>query len=304
MARALARAKAVTGVDASTTAYTSYQISEPNRPMRWRVSQTLALESSEFAILSSLVTKLQASDGLVLSGLTFSVSTTTRRAADDALMQQAIRRWQQRAENAARGFGATGYRTGRVTIQTNDYGRPQPMLKAGMRLVVERDSAVLDDDVVQRELRCRCVPVSFAAKQVVDAVRFISIADDVDLRAHEVHFVEHRREVDQRCGGDVEVEALEAYERPSAIAIGHREVERARAKRERIELQAAKRCLTPELLRQPGLELRLDGKRQHEESKQRVDRDGDRDGNRAVADATRPLRRRRNIRIHATPRSL
>ncbi len=47
-------------------------------------------------------------------------------------MQQAIRRWQQRAENAARGFGAAGYRTGRVTIQTNDYGRPQPMLKAGM----------------------------------------------------------------------------------------------------------------------------------------------------------------------------
>ena len=132
MARALARAKAVTGVDASTTAYSSYQISEPNRPMRWRVSQTLALESSDFATLSSLVTKLQANDGLVLSGLTFSVGTTTRRAAEDALMQQAIRRWQQRAENAARGFGATGYRTGRVTIQTNDYGRPQPMLKAGM----------------------------------------------------------------------------------------------------------------------------------------------------------------------------
>jgi len=81
MARALARAKAVTGVDASTTAYTSYQISEPNRPMRWRVSQSLALESSDFA---------------------------------------------------ARGFGTAGYRTGRVTIQTNDYGRPQPMLKSGM----------------------------------------------------------------------------------------------------------------------------------------------------------------------------
>jgi predicted secreted protein len=132
MARALARAKAVTGVDASTTAYTSYQMSEPNRPMRWRVSQTLALESPDFAALSSLVTKLQGNDGLVLSGLTFSVSTATRRTAEDALMQQAIRRWQQRAENAARGFGAAGYRTGRVTIQTNDYGRPQPMLKAGM----------------------------------------------------------------------------------------------------------------------------------------------------------------------------
>jgi predicted secreted protein len=132
MARALARAKAVAGVDASTTAYTSYQISEPNRPMRWRISQTLVLESSDFATLSSLVSKLQGSDGLLLSGLTFSVNAATRRAAEDALTQQAIKAWQQRAENAARGFGAGGYRTGRVTIQTNDYGRPQPMLKSGM----------------------------------------------------------------------------------------------------------------------------------------------------------------------------
>jgi predicted secreted protein len=130
--RALARAKAVAGVDASTTAYTSYQISEPNRPIRWRVTQTLALESSDFATLSALVSKLQGNDGLLLSGLVFSVSAATRRAAEDALMQQAINRWQQRAENAARGFRAAGFRAGRITIQTNDYGRPQPMLKAGM----------------------------------------------------------------------------------------------------------------------------------------------------------------------------
>jgi predicted secreted protein len=128
--RGLARAKAVPGVEVSTAGYSSYQISEPNRPIRWRVSQTLALESGDFVALSALVSKLQATDGLLLSSLHFSVSPATRRAAEDALTQQAIRSWQQRAQNAAQGFGAGSWRTGRVAIQTSDYGRPQPMMRA------------------------------------------------------------------------------------------------------------------------------------------------------------------------------
>jgi predicted secreted protein len=132
MARALSRAKAVPGVEARSAGYSSYQISEPNRPPRWRVSQALALEGGDFAALSALVSKLQGTDGLLLSSLSFGVSADARRAADDALTQEAIKRWQARAKTAARAFGATGYRAGRVTIQTNDYGRPQPMLKAGM----------------------------------------------------------------------------------------------------------------------------------------------------------------------------
>jgi predicted secreted protein len=132
MARALSRAKAMTGVEARTAGYSSYQISEPNRPPRWRVSQALALEGADFAALSALVSQLQSIDGLLLSSLNFSVSANARRAADDALTQEAIKRWQARAKTAARAFGATGYRAGRVSVQTNDYARPQPMLKGGM----------------------------------------------------------------------------------------------------------------------------------------------------------------------------
>jgi predicted secreted protein len=132
MARALARAKTVTGVEASTAGYGSYPISEANRAVRWRVSQTLALEGADFGALSALVSKLQGSDGLLLSSLNFTVSPAARRAAEDELSRQAIASWQQRAQNAAQAFGAPGWRTGRVTIQTNDYGRPQPMLRSGM----------------------------------------------------------------------------------------------------------------------------------------------------------------------------
>ena len=129
MARALSRARSVQGVDASTAGYSSYQVSEPNRPPRWRVSQTLVLESSDFPALSGLVSKLQGTDSLLLAGLNFTVSAATRRAAEDSLTQQAIRNWQQRAQSAAQGFGAGAWRTGRITIQTNDYGRPQPMFR-------------------------------------------------------------------------------------------------------------------------------------------------------------------------------
>jgi len=129
MGRALARARAVAGVEASTAGYSSYQVTEANKPQRWRVSQTLVLESGDFAALSALVSKLQSTDGLVLSGLNFSVSTATRRAAEDSLTQRAIQNWQQRAQLAVAAFGAGGWRTGRVTVQTNDYARPQPMYR-------------------------------------------------------------------------------------------------------------------------------------------------------------------------------
>jgi len=131
MGKALARAKAVKGVDAKTTAYSSYQIAERNQPSKWRVSQTLELESGDFGALSALVSKIQSEDGLVLSGMGFSVGTAARRTAEDALTQQAIKAWQARAQAAAQGFGAASWRPGHVTVQAGDtMVRPQPMMRA------------------------------------------------------------------------------------------------------------------------------------------------------------------------------
>ncbi|MEP7275305.1 MAG: SIMPL domain-containing protein [Betaproteobacteria bacterium] len=130
MGKALARAKAVKGVEASTTSYSSYQVSERNQPSKWRVSQTLQLDSADFSALAALVSRIQGEDGLVLSGMNFSVSTAARRAAEDALTLEAIKAWQARAQNAAQGFGAAAWRAGHVTIQTGDAVRPQPVLRA------------------------------------------------------------------------------------------------------------------------------------------------------------------------------
>lgn len=132
MAKALARAKAVAGVDAATSGYSSFQVTDKNQPTRWRVAQTLTLEGTDFAAMATLVSKLQADDALVMSGMNFAVSTDARRRAEDALTQQAIKAWQARAQNAANGFGYPAWRTGKVTIQTGDFARPTPMFRQGV----------------------------------------------------------------------------------------------------------------------------------------------------------------------------
>jgi predicted secreted protein len=130
MGKALALAKAAKGVEASTSGYSSHQITEKNQAPRWRVAQTLKLEGGDFAALSALITQLQADGGLVVDGTQFSVSDTSRRKAEDSLTQQAIKSWQARATEAARGFGFDGWRVGSVAIQTGESFRPQPVMRA------------------------------------------------------------------------------------------------------------------------------------------------------------------------------
>ncbi len=132
MARALARARTVPGVEVATSGYSSFQATEKGQPSRWRIAQTLTLEGSDFAVMAALVTKLQADDALVMSGMNFAVSPDARRRAEDALTLQAIKSWQARAQNAAVGFGYQAWRTGKVAVQTGDFARPQPMFRQSM----------------------------------------------------------------------------------------------------------------------------------------------------------------------------
>lgn len=165
MGKALARAKAVNGVDVSTTAYSSNQISQRNQPAKWRVSQTLQLESADFAALAALVSKIQSEDGLVLSGMNFSASIAARRAAEDALTQQAIKAWQTRVQNAAQGFGAQSWRPGHVTIQTSDAVRPQPMMRMATA------DAVAQSAPVATEAGTSDISVTVSGEAILDSVR-------------------------------------------------------------------------------------------------------------------------------------
>jgi predicted secreted protein len=131
VAKALARMKATPGFVVETSGYTTQQIAERGRPSAWRVAQSVSIEGNDFAAIGALVTKLQAEDGLLLSGLSFTVSEDKRRATEDALTQQAIAGWRARAQNAARALGFSTWRPGRVAVSGND-SRPPPFYRGGV----------------------------------------------------------------------------------------------------------------------------------------------------------------------------
>jgi predicted secreted protein len=125
MSKALATAKGVPGISARTFSYTTSQVYEKGRMVRWRVSQWLRVETGDFAAGANLATKLQ-SEGLLLSSLVFSVSPEARRAAVAKLQHDALTEWQSLAKQAAASIGYAGYVPGRIAINASDNVPPPP----------------------------------------------------------------------------------------------------------------------------------------------------------------------------------
>jgi predicted secreted protein len=128
-AKAIADAKAFPTVKVATLGYSTQQIAEKGKPTRWRVSQTITVDATDFTAAATLLSKLQDENGLLLSNMSFSISDKTRRDAEDGVTQQAIKAWQARAEQAARGLGFPAWRVGHVSVQSSG-GQPYPVMRA------------------------------------------------------------------------------------------------------------------------------------------------------------------------------
>ena len=128
-AKALADAKAFPGIKVATQGYSTQQFTEKGKPTRWRVSQTIAIDANDFTSAATLLSKLQDENGLLLSGMSFSITDKTRRDAEDSVTQQAIKAWQVRAEQAAKGLGFAAWRVGHVNVQTSG-GQAYPVMRA------------------------------------------------------------------------------------------------------------------------------------------------------------------------------
>jgi predicted secreted protein len=140
MARALATAKTVPGISAKTLNYTTNQVFEKGRMVRWRVSQQLWIETADFAAGASLATRLQT-DGLLLSSMTFGISPEARKAAVAKLQHEALTDWQQLARQAATSMGYGGFTPGRLAINANDRMPPQPRF-AAQAMAVQSEAPV------------------------------------------------------------------------------------------------------------------------------------------------------------------
>jgi len=165
VARILAKLKALPDAQTSTSGYTTQQIVDKAKPTRWRVTQTIKVEGGDFAAIGDAAGRLQAEDGAALSGLSFGVSDELRRRTQDAITQQAIAAWRARAQAAAQGFGAAGWRTGRVTIQAGDGPRPYPMMaRAEMQMAAAPAPAPLEAGSTD-------VTVSVTGEAILDPMR-------------------------------------------------------------------------------------------------------------------------------------
>ncbi|MEO6929281.1 MAG: SIMPL domain-containing protein [Casimicrobiaceae bacterium] len=144
MGRVLNKLKALPAIDVASSGYSSDAIVDKGKPTRWRVSQSVTLGSADFAVLASAIGSLQ-DDGMLLSGLGFSLSATARKEAEDRVTQQAIHAWQQRAANAAQALGYGAWRVGTVNVQTSDGARPYMAMRSDMKTMAVAAAPVAAD---------------------------------------------------------------------------------------------------------------------------------------------------------------
>lgn len=124
MREALRIAKGVAAVKSGTGVYQTLPVYDKARVVRWRVRQELRLESKDFAAATDLVGKLQPA--LVVARMTAQVSADARRAAEKALIAEAIAAFQERAGLVREANGAKAWRLKEMNVGTSD-ASPAPM---------------------------------------------------------------------------------------------------------------------------------------------------------------------------------
>ena len=152
MQRAVAESKATKGVEASTGAYQSYPRYD-NKGQRngWNMRAELILKSKDFGALGNLAGKLSAS--MLITSNQFEVSRPLREQEEAKLQEQALRAFQQKAEQASRLLGYRTWQIREVTLGTSlNQGQPrQPML--AMRAMAMAEAAPVAIEAGQTTLQ-------------------------------------------------------------------------------------------------------------------------------------------------------
>lgn len=135
---ALKTAKARPKIEVRTGSYRTYPVYDKNKIRRWRATQELLLEGSDFAELGNLIGQLQ--ERLQVGSINFSVSPARRAAVEDELIAQALAAFKQRAELVRKQFAAKGYRLVNVAINTGD-GQPVPLMRGMAMEAMDKSAA-------------------------------------------------------------------------------------------------------------------------------------------------------------------
>ena len=124
-----------------TNAYSSNPIYNNNKITGWRVSQSLRLESTNMALMSDVLGKLQAD--LALQSMLFAVSPASKNRQDEILIDEALEAFSKRAQQVVKKLERRNYKIVDINISTSGARgiRPQYQMRA-MAMDAESSPAV------------------------------------------------------------------------------------------------------------------------------------------------------------------
>jgi predicted secreted protein len=124
-----------------TNSYSSNPIYNNNKISGWRVSQSLRLESSDMALMSEVLGKLQSD--LALQSMQFTVSPASKNKQDEKLIDEALEAFSARALQVVKKLERRNYKIVDINISTSGAigVRPQYQMRA-MAMDAESSPAV------------------------------------------------------------------------------------------------------------------------------------------------------------------
>ncbi len=154
LGRALAEAKATSGVQASSGNYTT-QPRYDNKGQRngWVVRAEVILKAKEFGVLGTLAGKL-AKD-LQISSNGFEISPELRTKEENALIDKGIVAFRAKAQAATRAFGNTSFAVREVAVGQIGGGlpeRPKMMMQARGAMMAADNAVPIEAGVQQLSL--------------------------------------------------------------------------------------------------------------------------------------------------------
>ncbi len=105
-----------------TSAYSTSPVYKNNKIIRWRVRQSITLETRDMTAGSELIGRLQ--NRLALQSMQFAVSPEARTRADDALISEALSAFERRAKLITEQLKRKRYKIVNINISTSGGARP------------------------------------------------------------------------------------------------------------------------------------------------------------------------------------
>ncbi|MFO0996783.1 MAG: SIMPL domain-containing protein [Alphaproteobacteria bacterium] len=128
MGKALDRVKRTSAVKAETGSYSIYQVTDKNRIVTWRGSQSISVYSGDFDAVLGVVRDLQA-DGLAMSGMGFELTPEMQRKLEQELEAEAVSKALERARALAKAAESSVVRIRALRVGGVPLIRPLPMAK-------------------------------------------------------------------------------------------------------------------------------------------------------------------------------